>query len=409
MTTPAAAADRRWELDALRGLMLVAMTLTHLPTRLSDPAGQPLGYVSAAEGFVLLSAYMAGIVYTQRERRHGEERMREAFLRRAWKIWLCQAALLVFLFSIVAAIGVVGRQPAVTDMISFYLDQPFTAFVAGLLLIYSPPLLDILPMYILFMLASPVLLLHGLYRGWTGILAASIALWLAAQFDAGRWLYESLVRATGLPVPAEQNGAFELLGWQFLWVLGLWMGSSSVAGGDDAAPMRFPRWLVRTAWVVAVAGFAWRHAVGQVPFPGQGASLNAIFDKWHLGPLRLIDFFALLVLAMHHAPALKRLPRLRALEMLGAASLPVFCAHLVLALLVLATLGADVSQRPLVVDVALLTGTFAALWTVAWVSAELDRRSAALRERLRARRAGASRVSAGARRSPRATAHSPPH
>lgn len=391
----------------MRGLMLVAMTLTHLPTRLSDPAGQPLGYVSAAEGFVLLSAYMAGVVYTQRERRHGEERMREAFLRRAWKIWLCQAALLAFLFSIVAAIGVVGRQSAVTDMISFYLDKPLTAFVAGLLLVYSPPLLDILPMYILFMLASPVLLLHGLYRGWPGILAGSVALWLAAQFDVGRWLYESLVRATSLPVPADQNGAFELLGWQFLWVLGLWMGSTSVAG-DPAAPARFPRWLVRTAWLVAITGFTWRHAVGQAAFPG-GGSLNALFDKWHLGPLRLIDFFALLVLAMHHAPVLKKLPRLRALEMLGAASLPVFCAHLVLALLVLATLGADVSQRPLAVDLALLTGTFAALWLVAWVSGELDRRSAALRERMRRRRAGAPRVSAAAPRSPRATAHSPPN
>lgn len=47
---------RRWELDALRGLMLVLMTLTHLPTRLSSPLGQPFGFVSAAEGFVLLSA-----------------------------------------------------------------------------------------------------------------------------------------------------------------------------------------------------------------------------------------------------------------------------------------------------------------------------------------------------------------
>jgi len=61
MTTQEAA-PRRWELDALRGLMLVAMTLTHMPTRFSDPAGQPLGFVSAAEGFVMLSAYMAGSV-----------------------------------------------------------------------------------------------------------------------------------------------------------------------------------------------------------------------------------------------------------------------------------------------------------------------------------------------------------
>ena len=34
------------------------VTLTHLPTRLSDPLGQPFGWVSAAEGFVLLSAFI---------------------------------------------------------------------------------------------------------------------------------------------------------------------------------------------------------------------------------------------------------------------------------------------------------------------------------------------------------------
>jgi hypothetical protein len=54
------AMKRLWEVDALRGLMLVLMTLTHLPSRLTDPLGQPFGFVSAAEGFVLLSAFMAG-------------------------------------------------------------------------------------------------------------------------------------------------------------------------------------------------------------------------------------------------------------------------------------------------------------------------------------------------------------
>ena len=49
---PAAAMRRRWELDALRGLMLVLMTSTHLPTWFAVPASQPFGFVSAAEGFV---------------------------------------------------------------------------------------------------------------------------------------------------------------------------------------------------------------------------------------------------------------------------------------------------------------------------------------------------------------------
>src|SRR5687768_9046581 len=77
-TAPAASSERLWQVDALRGLMLVLMTLTHLPTRIASPAGQPFGFVSAAEGFVLLSGFMAGLVYATRERREGEERMRAA-------------------------------------------------------------------------------------------------------------------------------------------------------------------------------------------------------------------------------------------------------------------------------------------------------------------------------------------
>ena len=97
--------ERRHDLDALRGLMLVLMTFTHLPTRFADPLGQPFGFVSAAEGFVMLSGFMAGLVYTRRARRDGVPVMREAFLKRALKIYVCQAALLMFLFTTVAVIG----------------------------------------------------------------------------------------------------------------------------------------------------------------------------------------------------------------------------------------------------------------------------------------------------------------
>ncbi|WP_428415747.1 OpgC domain-containing protein [Methylibium sp.] len=392
---------RLWEIDALRGLMLVLMTVTHLPTRYSDPLGQPFGYVSAAEGFVLLSAFMAGMVYTARERRDGEAVMREAFLKRALKIYCCQAALLLFLFTVIALIGVVAKQDAITNMISFYIEQPLTAFFSGLLLVYSPPLLDILPLYIVFMLVSPVLLLHGLQHGWLGILALSVLLWLLAQFDLGRAVYDGVVALTGLPVPFPQTGAFEIFGWQFLWVMGLWMGSVRAATREPA-PVVFPPWLVRAAVVLGVTGLVWRHAVGQLPFPGHDA-LNLMFDKWHLGPLRLINFFALLTLAMHFGPRIAaRLPRLTVLETLGAASLPVFCAHLVLALLLLALAGDVSQQRPLWLDTLILAGSYAILYAVAWISGQLDLRTAAMRERLKRQTAqtlsAVARARAGGRR-----------
>ena len=174
--------DRRWELDALRGLMLVLMTLTHLPTRVSDPAGQPLGFVSAAEGFVLLSAYMAGIVYSGKAWRQGEEAMKSAFFNRALKLYACQLALLLFAFTVIAGIGLITREDSITGLLGFFLEKPVVAVLSASLLLYSPALLDILPIYIIFMLISPVILMHGMERGWRGVLWLSLIVWLGAQF-----------------------------------------------------------------------------------------------------------------------------------------------------------------------------------------------------------------------------------
>ena len=364
--------------------MLVLMTLTHIPTRFADPFGQPFGFVSAAEGFVLLSGFVAGMVYTQRQQRDGNEAMREAFVQRAVKLYAVQAGLLLFVLSVVTLLGLLRQEAAVTNLVSWFLEHPLTALVSGLLLIYNPPLLDILPMYVLFMLASPLLLWHGARGGWNAILLASAALWLCAQFGLSESLHAVLVWLVGMPVPLRETGAFEIVAWQFIWVLGLWMGSSQGAR-RPAQPMPFPRSVVVAAALFAAVHLVWRHALGQAPF-GADAGLNMLYDKWRLGPLRLLDFFALIVLAMHFGPRLvARMPSLPLLELLGRQSLPVFVAHVVLAMLVLASLGAIDPERPWRIDAALLAACFAVLYAVARLSEAIDTRAARARERWRTR------------------------
>ena len=224
------------ELDALRGLMLVLMTLTHLPTRLSSPLGQPFGYVSAAEGFVLLSAYMAGLVYGRTAQKHGIDAMASAFWRRAFKVYACHVAILLFLFTVIAFVGLKVEQDAVKNLMSFYLDQPGAAFLTGTTLLYKPPLLDILPMYVLFMLASPWLMGYGLRRGWGGVMALSIGLWVLAQFGLGQWVYDWTIGAVGGRLPFNETGSFAVFAWQFLWVmLHHQVLGKEVAGGQRRA------------------------------------------------------------------------------------------------------------------------------------------------------------------------------
>jgi hypothetical protein len=369
---------RKPELDALRGLMLLLITVTHVPTTIADRLSQPFGFVSAAEGFVFLSAFLVGGVYTKIAFDKGHSAMRRGLWDRAGIVWAWHVAMLLYLFTVIAALGIATDQAAIKNMIAFYMQEPVTALLSSFALFYNPPLLDILPMYVLFMLASPLALTIGLrYRryGWAIVLGISVLFWIFAQFELDRRLYAWITSKT-IAVPLHQTGAFELAAWQFLWIFGLWMGSS-LQVGDNVEPdeIENPKSdltasLVLLASVIVIGCMIWRHAVGQAPF-GARTELNLLFDKWQLGPLRLINFFAMMVVVMHYGPRMARVMRFRFLEVLGNASLPVFCAHLVCALLVLALIGDKRGQMPRGQEVLILLGSIVALYVVAFVAAKV--------------------------------------
>ncbi len=132
--------QRRPELDALRGLFLVWMTLTHLPTRLSDVVNQPFGFVSSAEGFVFLSAMLVATLYIH-QAAEDSEGVRSKLWKRALRIYGYHLIMLAMAFTIVAAFAEHTHRAAIYNLLNFYLAHPFTAIIGSLLLIYCPPLL----------------------------------------------------------------------------------------------------------------------------------------------------------------------------------------------------------------------------------------------------------------------------
>ena len=354
---PTRASDRLWELDALRGLMLVLMTLTHMPMGFAHHLSQPFGFVSAAEGFVLLSGLLAGRVYGRRAERQSFAELRGALWRRAGKLYLCQLGLLLLAFTLIAWLGVVNHQGGVTGLLEYFFKAPATAVGAAALLLYNPPLLDVLPIYILLMLITPWLLRHAQRHGWRGPLCLSVLLWLGEQWGLGAAVH-GLARDLGWPVPYRDMGAFRLFAWQLLWVLGLCLGTRR-------APWpRVPVWLWLPALLYALSTLLWRHMVGQDPMPGVPA-VAAAFDKWSLGPLRLLNGACLILLLLASAPLWRALPRPRPLELLGRESLAVFNAHLVIVLFTLAFFGSVRVVRPWSTDLMLLGAAFAGLFGVA--------------------------------------------
>src|SRR6266576_1319043 len=180
-----------------------------------------------------------------RAHKNGIPAMRHAVWRRAFTIYACQVGLLLFLLTVVAPLGAAKDQPAITNLVSFFNREPLEAVSSGLVLLYDPALLDILPLYVLFMLATPAVLTLSLRRGWVPILSFSFGLWLLAQFGVGQAIYQTIASVARFDMPYAQTGAFSLLAWQLLWIIGLWMGSAKADGHEG--DMATPGWLVTPA------------------------------------------------------------------------------------------------------------------------------------------------------------------
>jgi hypothetical protein len=311
------------ELDALRGLMLVWITGTHLPTIVSTYVNQPFGFFAAAEGFIFLSALFTGRIYFRIAERDGYGTMWYRLWIRTGKLYFYQLLLLAFAFVIEAPIAAHGNRPAVHNLLDFYFSAGRArAFIDAALMVYRPPLLDILPIYIILLALTPFAIVLGARFGWKYALAGGFTLWLLAQFGFQTFAYHVQTRVFGLQIPLNQMGAFNLWAWQLWWLVGVWLGVRW-AKGD----LRFD-WIKRAtipAATVAVFFLVLRYAqvAGIVTF----GKFSLFFDKWDFGAARMIDFTAAAILAIRFRSLLRPLA-IKPLVMLGQASLPVFCVHL---------------------------------------------------------------------------------
>jgi hypothetical protein len=369
-------ARRSPELDALRGLFLVWMTLTHMPTHFSDWVNQPLGFVSSAEGFVFLSAMLVSRVYMQ-DALTDESGMRSKLWRRTLKIYGYHLLMLTFAFTVAAAFAAATHRPALYNLLNFYLAHPVVAIIGSVLLIYCPPLLDILPMYVLFLFFTPTLLTVSVRYGWRRILAPSFVIWVGAQIGLREFLHSVVVHLTRLPIPLQETGAFNLFAWQGVWVAGLWLGAKSVQSASPLA--RVPGWVIGLSGALCLFFIGVRHGWLGAHLTQQTFGLSV--DKWQIGPVRLINLTAFVIVCYWMRRYLVRLVSVEPFLTLGKASLQVFCAHVFFVFAGLALLYGNIPQLHGFRAYGMLLLTFTGLM---WVAVR------EVRQRRTGRRAAAS-------------------
>jgi len=356
---PTTHSRRQPELDALRGLLLVWMTLTHLPTHVSVYSNQPLGVVSAAEGFIFLSALLCGRVFDRKLRESGPREVWKRLGGRAARLYGYHLLLLAIAFTVVAKIAVHTKRPSLEGLVDFFLAHPARAVVSSILLIYRPPLLDILPMYILFLVGTPAVLWVARRWDWRVVLIPSLLIWAAAQFGLRTALYSLTVNVTHLAIPFSALGAFDLYAWQLLWVTGLWIG----AGQPSLPPLSWaPKTAIVCAAVIAIFFLYVRHSfLWDILNANSWAPLT---DKWHLGSFRLLDFTVMAILFSAIQPWFAKWLAIKPLVLLGQASLEVFCAHLLVCFAALALVGDGVGIS-ITTEIAIVSAAILFLYLVA--------------------------------------------
>ena len=323
--------NRDISLDILRGLMLIIMASDHFGEPIFQHLYEFAGYVSAAEGFVFLSGMLVALVYSRYHAAGGL-----VLERRIW-----QRAVVIYQYHLMVVLGIfvftVATQWSGAYWTSFANEmqaEPARGLLSALLLVYQPPMLDVLPLYVVLMLAAPFglrLMLQYQAIGVAMVLLGSGSFWLAAQYGWGQDVLALL--PNGL---LQRGGAFNFMAWQLIFVLGMVLGF--LRFNSKGALPRVNGWLWSVSLVVIVALYLQRHGYVSRDL----SPIAAWFQEYrHIGRdnlawLRLTNFLAFVyviagVIVLHRRYNVLKLLALPArwLGFLGQHSLQVFAYHLV--------------------------------------------------------------------------------
>lgn len=314
--------ERDISLDVLRGIMLIIMATDHFGEPIEQYTWEMFGFVSAAEGFVFLSGILVGVVYSRYLTKDAVV-MEKRIWHRAGTIYAYHLLTFfaVWLFTVISANSGAYWKSYAVDII----DQPIISTVSGLFLFYLPPMLDILPLYVVLLLLAPFSLrLFQKNKAWL-VLLISAVIWLLAQYDIHKFLLDQLPNDWLI-----NRGAFDPFGWQLIFVLGTFLGFQRYQNGYQTKTINKPLLFLAISTVVFL--FLLRHGIVQTGWLEQYKHTDRESIAW----LRLINFLAVvyvikgIIVAQQIYGILNLFKSAgRWLAFLGQHSLQVFAYHLI--------------------------------------------------------------------------------
>jgi hypothetical protein len=328
-----AAMNRDLRLDFFRGLALFCIFIDHLPNNiLAEFTLQSITFSDAAEVFIFISGYTAGMVYGRVLERQGFVPAGIRVYHRVWQLYVAHVFLFMMFMAMVAyTVGALNNSLYAEEFgAANFLNEPGLALIEALLLQFQPAFMDILPLYIVLLAVLP-LVLAGFRALPRMILFASLGLWLGVQFD-------NRIALAAYPGP-DRVWFFNPLAWQALFVLGAWLGWRGIRGGVSWLSWRWLFWLAAGLALVAfIIRFNWtlHDLYDPIPVAVSGNKLWPLMSKNNLGPLRFANVLvvAMLVAGLIH-PQARFLTSAAAWPFLicGRNSLYIFCLGILLSVL----------------------------------------------------------------------------
>ncbi len=311
--------------DSLRGLMLVILAFDHYGGFIGTYITyEPLGFVSAAEGFIFLAGLMLGILYV---RRMGENPRTtgQKLLGRTFKIYLTY---LVVMLTFMAVLWLVPSYSASwhgDELLLASFTHNLSTVIGSALIVYQPSYIGILALYVFLFLVAPVVLWLFAKGRAVLVLSVSFVLYLSQPYLLDPLFMRLFPDAT-----------YNFFTWQILFVLGIYLGHRYKT---DTLQLSFrPKYLVPVLLYV-VAVFVLRELFRFGLLGDYGYWVKLAFTREYLSPLRLIDFFCLAYLAFGLAQIRPQWLRNPWLIFLGQHSLYVFAYHGVVLYLVWPYIG----------------------------------------------------------------------
>lgn len=336
-------------LDGFRGFFIVFMMVAHVNAEVNTMIGRInhhfFGWVEDAQGFIFISGVVVALVYGGIFLRKSGGAMRLAIWRRIRTIFSYQVTLILLFLGLSIFLQSYHHE---MGPVSGYGEQPFAFTLASIFLVAGSMHMGILPMYIFFLMATPILI-RLFFNGHTlSVVWLSVGLWLVAQTG----LEDQLVSYAGgiageLGHPISFGIYFNILGWQVIYVAGLAAGIMYLRGDLrlDALRGREHEVAVCVALLfIVLLGIFDRLIYWELISPEYSAQFLAENDRGDFPPIYLVAFALDLYVMLWIIVAGKHFPNTTvrmisdfvvwfftrpALVMLGRHSLTLFTYHIV--------------------------------------------------------------------------------